>query len=237
MTDITVSDEFISRWPDVVLGCLQCDVEMQAREENLWKRISETCFSLQKKMKVEEISSHPAISSSRKAYRALGKDPARYRLSAEALMRRVVKEAGLYQVNNVVDIVNLVSLTTGYSIGGYDSDKIQFPVELSVGKAEDEYYGIGRGLLNIESLPVLKDSIGTFGNPTSDSERTSVTMETRNFLMVIFGFGHFNAILPALDFAHELLNEYARAGKVEIHIIKKKKDGSKRAIIDSIGSV
>lgn len=205
----------------MALGCIECNVVVETQNESLQKKIDETCFEIHSSLKVEEISEIPAISSTRKAYRSLGKDPARYRPSAEALMRRVVKGYGLYRVNNVVDIVNLVSLVTGFSIGGYDSEKIKTPAFLSVGKNDDIYEGIGRGELNIESLPVLRDQLGAFGSPTSDSNRTSVEIETRKFLMVIFGFGGFKNIPAAIHFAEELLLEFAYATKTRNFIYQK----------------
>jgi DNA/RNA-binding domain of Phe-tRNA-synthetase-like protein len=220
MIDIGISGEFIAANQDVQLGCLLCDVVVNENCESLWNEIDSTCQDIISTVKVEEISSNPAIAASRKVYRALGKDPARYRLSAEALMRRTVKGYGLYRVNNVVDIVNLVSLKTGFSIGGYDFDAITFPIELSVGRSADLYEGIGRGFLNIESLPVLRDLLGAFGSPTSDSLRTSVTAQTKRFLMVIFGFGNFKEIQGSLNDTERLLLNFAKADRVEKWIIK-----------------
>jgi DNA/RNA-binding domain of Phe-tRNA-synthetase-like protein len=214
MIEVSISPEFHSKWPTMALGCIECNVVVKSENESLWKKIEETCLAIQSDIKVEEICEIPAISSTRKAYRALGKDPARYRPSAEALIRRVVKGYGLYRVNNVVDIVNLVSLVTGFSIGGYDLEKIQPPASLSVGKNDDIYEGIGRGELNIEGLPVLRDQLGAFGSPTSDSNRTSVDDETRRFLMVIFGFGDVKSISTTIHYAEELLLEFAFANEI-----------------------
>jgi DNA/RNA-binding domain of Phe-tRNA-synthetase-like protein len=220
MIEIAITPEFRSKWPGIVLGCIECNVVVTTQNDHLWEKIEVTCNKIQSEIKVENISEIPAISSTRKAYRALGKDPARYRPSAEALMRRVVKGYGLYRVNNVVDIVNLVSLATGFSIGGYDFGKIQTPVFLSVGKNNDLYEGIGRGELNIEGLTVLRDQFGAFGSPTSDSQRTSVENSTRKFLMVIFGFGDYESIPEAIQFAEELLRECAFATEIKNFILK-----------------
>lgn len=215
MIEIVITPEFRSKLPTVLLGCIECNVVVKTQNETLWKKIDETCFSIQSELKVEEICDIPAISSTRKAYRTLGKDPARYRPSAEALMRRIVKGYGLYRVNNVVDIVNLVSLVTGFSIGGYDSEKIKTPAFLSVGKNDDIYEGIGRGDLNIECLPVLRDQIGAFGSPTSDSFRTSVENNTQKFMMVIFGFGDYSSMPATIQFAEKLLMEFAFATEIK----------------------
>jgi len=220
MIEIAISPEFRSKWPSIVLGCIECNVVVQTQNETLWKTIDETCLDIESSLKVEEICEIPSISSTRKAYRALGKDPARYRPSAEALMRRIVKGYGLYRVNNVVDIVNLVSLETGFSIGGYDLTKIQSPINLSIGTEHDVYEGIGRGVLNIEGLPVLRDQLGAFGSPTSDSIRTSVGNDTLQFLMVIFGFGDHTSMPATMQFAEKILIEHAFTTEAANFVIK-----------------
>lgn len=220
MIEISISDEFRSSRHDVQLGCLLCDVKVKEEGIPLWEEIDEICLRIATSLKVDEISENISIASSRKVYRALGKDPARYRLSAEALMRRVVKGYGLYKVNNVVDIVNLISLKSGFSIGGYDYEKITLPVELSVGRTDDIYEGIGRGVLNIDLLPVLRDQQGAFGSPTSDSLRTSVTLDTNRFLMVFFGFGNFDQISESLEESEKLLVRYGGTTLIEKWIIK-----------------
>ncbi len=219
MKNITVSNNFLSRWKSVSLGCIECDVIVTAKNKYLWDNIISVSDILRQKIEIEKVSLLPAINSSRKAYRAFGKDPARYRLSAEALIRRILKGNDLYQVNNVVDIVNLISLETGFSIGGYDSNKIKGNIVLDIGNENDIYEGIGRGILNIDSLPVLRDEEGAFGSPTSDSERTNVNLETKRFLMVIFGFGEFNKANSAIDMAIDLLSEYSEAENITTKII------------------
>ena len=158
----------------------------------------------------------PAIAASRKAYKACGKDPARYRLSAEALLRRIVNRGEIYQINNVVDLLNMVSISSGFSIGGYDSEKINGHVVFGVGKLNEPYFGIGRGELNIEFMPVFRDETGAFGTPTSDSERTSVSLETKRFLMIIIDYGGGN-LQEATSLATNLLKKYAGAENIEIN--------------------
>jgi DNA/RNA-binding domain of Phe-tRNA-synthetase-like protein len=219
MVEIKISDEFASVWPDIKLSCISCDVKIDEHNPILWAKIDELSSVLRNSVAIEDISQQTAISASRKAYRAMGKDPARYRLSAEALMRRVVKGNNLYLINNVVDIVNLVSATTGFSIGGYDADRINGPVTLCIGKTDELYDAIGRGALNIEYLPVLRDQTGAFGSPTSDSVRTSVKLATQRFLMVFFCFGAHPQLGDAVELAKQLLACYASAKNFEVAIV------------------
>ena len=137
----------------------------------------------------------------------------------QRLMRRVVKGMELYRINNIVDLVNLVSLESGMSIGGYDADKIAGSAILSIGKEGEPYEAIGRGELNIAGLPVFRDNVSAFGSPTSDSVRTSVTNETCRFLMVIVGFIGQSETEKVMRRSVGLLQQYGFAAHIEQRIV------------------
>ncbi len=219
MQIISVSPVLKVRVKDLQLFCIESDVVLQPTSADLWHLIQDTCKELSSRMKIEEISALPAVQASRRAYKAAGKDPARYRLSAEALLRRAIKEKELYRINNVVDLLNLVSIQSGFSIGGYDAGRISGEIEFGIGRKDEPYTGIGRGLLNIDGLPVFRDDLGAFGSPTSDSERTSVTGNTRRFLMVIIEFGASHLLQEAGEQAVALLKRFAGAENIEIKVI------------------
>lgn len=219
MINISISPEVKEKCPQLQLGCIQCLLTVKNEYPELLNLIQSELSEIQQRLVVEEISKIPTIQASRIGYKALGKDPARYRLSAEALLRRVVKGKGLYQVNNVVDLLNLTSVKSGFSIGGYDVKKIQGNVELSIGKAKEPYEAIGRGELNIEFLPTFRDDLGPFGSPTSDSVRTMVTPQTQQFIMPIFNFAGDDSLEAVMQNAIELLKKYAEGNSVEQIII------------------
>lgn len=211
MTPVTISDELRAKVPGIMLSCIEANVVIQKDNDVLWQHITEKCAEVAASLQLEQISRLPAVAASRRGYKLCGKDPARYRLSAEALLRRTLQGKGLYRVNNVVDLLNLVSLSTGFSIGGYDADKIEGEVVFDTGRQNESYQGIGRGDLNIESLPVFRDKKGAFGSPTSDSVRTAVTSSTRRFLMIIIDFGTPQLLEEAAAMAVNLLENYAGA--------------------------
>jgi DNA/RNA-binding domain of Phe-tRNA-synthetase-like protein len=220
MVPVSISDELKARVPELTLACMECDVKVQEENKTLWTETDKKTEEVAATLKVEHISQLPAIAASRRGYKACGKDPARYRLSAEALLRRTVQGKGLYWVNNVVDLLNLVSVSTGFSIGGYDAERIGGDVVFGIGHADEPYVGIGRGKLNIENLPVFRDNLGAFGSPTSDSVRTSVTSETKRFLMIIIDFGALPELEQATEMAVNLLKDYAGADNFEIKKLK-----------------
>lgn len=220
MTKIEISIDLKSRLPEMVLGCIECDVQIGLSGEELLNRMKETENRIKEHLPLNKISQKSAIQASRKAYKACGKDPARYRLSAEALTRRVVRGLGLYHINNIVDLVNQISLETGISIGGYDAEKIEGDIQMGIGENNEPYQAIGRGELNIEFLPVFRDEESAFGSPTSDSERTSVTNATNRFLMIIIGFSGREETEKAMELAAELLTRYGKAENLERWIVQ-----------------
>lgn len=219
MLDTKISKKLKIKWADTAIGSIQCNVNVEPSDKGLIHELDETCKRLFENLKVEDISKQKPIADARKAYKAIGKDPARYRLSSEALLRRIVKEKGIYKINNVVDINNLISISSFYSICAFDVSKIEGSVNFTIGTKEDEYYGIGRGLLNIENLPVFEDQKGKFGSPTSDSERVKVTEKTSQLSMNIISFSGIANLEVHLKRLQDYLVRFAGAHNVEIDII------------------
>lgn len=206
--------------PSLSLGILKANVTISLTNETLWTEINDL-LKQKEELKFEDIKLIPEIESSREGYKSLGKEPSRYRLSAEALHRRIIKGMGLYKINNVVDVINYVSLKTGYSIGGYDADMIKGDILLGLGKSEDIYEAIGRGKLNIENLPVFIDESGPFGSPTSDSVRTMINEKTKNIILIFLNFGQHLSLDMALENTISLLKKYALTTEFKIEIVKK----------------
>lgn len=167
-------------------------------------------------MTIEDIKRVPAIEATRRAYKHSGKDPNRYRPSAEALIRRILKGEELYRISVLVDLINLVSLRTGFSIGGFDAGKICGDVTLGIGRHEEKFEAIGRGMLNIGNLPLLRDEKGGIGTPTSDEVRTMLTLGTTWILIVINGYSGETGLDDAAVMTCTLLERYASAGGIAI---------------------
>lgn len=208
---IKLSEELKQKAPKMALGVIQCNVSNSLHNPELWEEIQKVTLEVRQKLTFEGIKDQPQIAATRNVYVACGKEPSRYRPSAEALMRRIVKGQDLYQINTLVDLINLVSLKTGYSIGGFDADFIQENVEASIGREGEPYQGIGKGELNIHNLPVLRDNKGAFGTPTSDEIRTAIRLETTHFLMTINGYTGAATMKDAMEYSIWLLNKFMKA--------------------------
>lgn len=205
--------------PEVKIGLIRAKVHNSETSEELWQEIKDASRKIHDSYELLWINKRPAIAATRQLYKRLGKDPNRYRVSSEALCRRVVKGMDLYRISTLVDLINLVSMGSGYSIGGFDADKIVGgTVTFGVGEAGEKFEGIGRGLLNIEGLPVYRDEVGGIGSPTSDEERTKITMETTHLHMQINAFGEEMPMDDTLRWSVSLLEKYASATDIEITV-------------------
>lgn len=218
---VQISSSIASLLPHVVIGLLQCKVSNTSYNDELWTDIEDYSKQFKQTYQLADINQRETIAATREAYRKTGKEPNRYRPSAEALCRRLVKGESLYRISTIVDCINLISVKTGYSIGGFDRDSIiGNSLELGIGKAGEEFYAIGRGLLNIEGLPVYRDEKGPIGTPTSDQERTKISLNTHHLVLIVNGFdGSITSVQQTLDFSRELLLKYTNASNISEKIV------------------
>lgn len=186
---ISVSNEIRKVCPAFVGGIVYAEFNNTQYCEELWAEIKSKAAEMKSRHTVDTIKLTSGIAATRLAYKACGKDPSRYRPSNEQLARRILQGKDLWAVNTAVDIGNLVSIDYGYSVGCFDYDKIcGQEITLGIGQADEPYEGIGRGALNIEHMPVYRDAAGGIGTPTSDNERTKISVSTTHMLALINGY-------------------------------------------------
>ncbi len=222
MIKINVSAELRAVCPDFVGAALEARMENSSYSAPLWEEINAFRTEYCRTYTTESLKEMPAIQATRTVYKACGKDPSRYRPSAEALIRRMLKGHDLYQINTAVDLINLASIAYGYSIGGFDADRIAGDtLTLGIGRAGEPYEGIGRGPLNIEGLPVYRDREGGIGTPTSDHERTKLGTHSVRLLALVNGYdGNREQVLACAGYIQELLKKHAASDGGEISLYR-----------------
>ena len=219
MIHINIDPRILEACPETHIGLVRARVVNDETCDELWSEIEAAADEIKQRYELLMVNERPAIAATRRLYRALGKDPSRYRVASEALCRRIIRGLGLYRLTTLIDVVNLVSIKSGYPISGLDRDRIVGDtLTMSVGTAEDIYNGIGRGLLNIEGMPVYRDAAGPIATPTSDEERTKFTEQTTHVQININAFSPEMPLDAAVDWMAELLKKYAHATDVETGI-------------------
>ena len=210
---IIVSQEIESVCPAFVGAAVEAQVVNTPYSKELWDEIHAQEDRFRQELTTESLKDLPSIAATRRVYKACGKDPSRYRPASEQLIRRMLQGKELYQIDTLVDLINLASIAYGYSIGGFDADKfVGDTLTLGVGREGEPYEGIGRGMLNIAGLPVYRDAEGGVGTPTSDHERTKMTLSTTHLVVLINGYdGNEQRVADNARFIQDLLRKYAKS--------------------------
>jgi DNA/RNA-binding domain of Phe-tRNA-synthetase-like protein len=216
---VTIDAELKAKCPKVALGCVIAKVEAPTSAPALLEELRACERKILGLPEPRTVLESPQIMATRAGYKALGKDPARYRGSAEALLRRVIAGKGLPQINVVVDVINLVSVESRLPIGLYDLAHVQGEIVFRAGRGGETYKGIGKYDLNLEGLPVFCDALGPHGSPTSDSERTMVTSETKEVLALIISFSGKDALERWTTRMSEWFRQYAQGREIQTSII------------------
>ena len=207
MKTIRIENNFARVCPGLKIGIIGAQVTNTETDPRLWEQIDDEASRIAAAYKIDEINKRPAIQATRKA-------------SSEALCRRIIRGLGIYRIDTLVDLINLVSVRSGYSIGAFDADRIEGDtLVLGVGKEGEIFRGIGRGVLNIEGLPVYRDDKGGIGTPTSDEERTKITLDTKNLFVIINAYGEEMPLDETITFTTGLLRQYASAENIRTDIV------------------
>ncbi len=220
MKTLVVSDEIRAKAPALRVLQIEAEIENPDTPEALWAELEALAADVHGRYAMEMVNKRPAIAATRTAYKACGKEPNRYRPSSEALMRRMVKGLELYRTAAVIDLINLLSVACGHSIGGFDADRIDGDtVTLGIGREGEPYEAIGRGPLNIAGMPVWRDNTGGIGTPTSDNERTKLSPSTRRLLMIVNMYGDEMPVANIEALARRLLVTYASAKNIQTRLL------------------
>jgi len=216
--NIIVSNEIKSVCPEFVGAAVEARVKNTPFCHELWDEIHLLENRFRQTLTTDSLKDMPSIAATRRVYKACGKDPSRYRPASEQLIRRMLQGKELYQIDTLVDLVNLASIAYGYSIGGFDADKfVGDTLTLGIGREGEPYEGIGRGPLNIAGLPVYRDTQGGVGTPTSDNERTKMTLETTHLVVLVNGYdGNRERVMENAQYMKQLIERFASGSDCSI---------------------
>lgn len=221
MIELSISEDLRAAAPHLALGCVQADVRVKKKDPELWNKLCAAAREAADRYgSTEALAEAPPVAATADAFRAMGKDPKRYRASAEALVRRALQGKDLYQINTVVDVNNLVSVESMCSVGSYDVGRLTPPLTMRIGREGESYPGIGKGEVNVSSQPLFADAAGPYGSPTSDSKRAMISTDTQTVLMVVMSFREGEEVERWTARAAELLAEHCGGRRIEEAVIR-----------------
>lgn len=219
--NVQIDQTLFKTYTEIRLGCLRFSAEIRPSDDAFWKHLDEAVLpEIREAIADKSWNKIPGVRGSRAAYKAFGRNPGRYRVSSEALLRRVRRGDELYHINSVVDVNNLISVKSGLSVGSYDLDQIHGTITLKKAEAGEGYPGIGKKFLDMENMLVLADDDGIFGSSMSDSTRAMVTESSKDILVVIYCFENDLDLESVLNEGKRAFEQYAGVSDAEAWIVK-----------------
>ena len=217
---VIIDKRIVDVCPGMRVGLIRANVQNTPTGDELWQELELAACDVVSRYELLEINKRPAVAATRRVYKHFGKDPNRYRVASEALCRRLIRGLGIYRLTTLVDLINLVSIRSGYPISALDADKLEGDsLSLGIGEEGEYYEGIGRGQLNIAGMPIYRDAKGGVATPTSDEERTKITELTTRVQININGYAEEMPMAECVDWVVTLLKKYAMATDIETQII------------------
>jgi DNA/RNA-binding domain of Phe-tRNA-synthetase-like protein len=218
--EVSIDNRLFDVYPEIRLGLLSFNADVKESCDSFWSYMDEKVLpKIREEIEGKAWSEIPGIRGSRAAYKAFGRNPGRYRVSSEALLRRVRRGDELYHINSIVDVNNLISVESGLSVGAYNLSKIHGAIMLRKAEHGEGYTGIGKDFLNMENMLVLADDEGIFGSSMSDSTRAMVTEGAHDILIVVYCFENGIDLEKLLAHAKGAFEKFAAISNAESWIV------------------
>ncbi|WP_428909490.1 B3/B4 domain-containing protein [Niallia sp. Krafla_26] len=185
---VRIAPEIFEYIPDFKIGFIQYDdITVGESPQMLKGRLQLHQESLFFEMDDKKVTDFRGIQEWRQVFKKIGKDPNRYRHSAEALYRRVQKQNYLQSIHSATDLNNFFSLQYQIPFGIYDVEKVQGGlITVRIGVEDEAYLGLNGRENSLNQLIVSADEAGPFGSPFVDSERTAVTENTKKAVQIVY---------------------------------------------------
>jgi DNA/RNA-binding domain of Phe-tRNA-synthetase-like protein len=180
------------KYPDINIGVLVGrSLKISKRYPELEKKKKTVLIAAADKIGSDPVTKNAFIASWRNLYRSFGTKPGDYRPSAEALVRRSLKNGCLPTINTAVDSYNSVSVKHLIPMGGFDADKVSGDIFLRFSPGGERFLPLGANEYEetYEGEVVYADNerILTRRWNYRDCDETKVTEETENVAMFIDG--------------------------------------------------
>lgn len=185
--DITISQPLKNSIPDFkIASILYQNIQVIDSPQMIKGRLQLFQEGLFFDLENKNITDIPAIKEWRTIFKKIGKDPNRYRHSAEALLRRVKKQQYLHPINSSIDLNNFFSMQYGIPIGIYDTSQLKGPITIRIGEEGEQYNGLNGRSNSLDKLIISADKEGPFGSPFVDSDRAPITKRTKEALQIVY---------------------------------------------------
>ncbi|MBZ0291563.1 MAG: lysine--tRNA ligase [Anaerolineae bacterium] len=189
---LKVSGDVFAKFPDLRLGVAAVrGVNIAESVPELEALKSRTAEELAQKYQGVNLGSLDRIKAYREIYRAFGADPGKRNPSAEALLRRVVRNSEFPTINALVDAYNVTSAESLIPMAAYDLSTLTLPLELRFAQAGETLTPIGGGEALVTETGELvyadQEKLVCLDFNYRDSDASKVTLATQDVLLFVDG--------------------------------------------------
>jgi len=140
---------------------------------------------------IETIGELKPIKGYREIFKKTGVWKLSRRPSPEALLRRLATGKGIYNINTAVDSYNLAVIETGIGLGGFNADRLTFPVTLRLTKKDETMHLLGdeepTKVMAGEIAYADHDKLITLDLNYRDIDSTKITENTKKIILYADG--------------------------------------------------
>ncbi len=133
--------------------------------EKYWKE----AWNQAGRLDLQNAQSHPRVKTWREQFQQMGVSAKKFPTSIEALLRRALKGGEPFQINQVVDFYNAVSLKHVVALGAFDLDSLEAGIELRRTRTGDHFTALD------QESPLMQD-------PGEVAYTSGSTVLTRHFM-------------------------------------------------------
>lgn len=183
-----IEEELFKIYPDLRVGIvIGTNLKIGKNNPKIDKLIEKNKIVFQKTFEDKNLQDHPNIKAWREAYKSIGVNPKKRKPSAEALLRRILKNQIFPRINDAVDAYLAVELITFLPIGGYDLTRIKGDIILRRSKGTEKFIPIGSQqeeyTKNGEVIYADRFSVLTRSWNYRDSAHSCITEDTKNIIL------------------------------------------------------
>lgn len=184
---LIIDPEFWNLFPDATIGVL-VDHDLNNTGDFPADLLTKANETAQQFVQEDPISANPIVADWRKAYQQF-KTKKGARSSIEALMKRAKQGKPVTQINPLVDLYDVVSLSHGFPVGGENTDSLVGDMHLTLAKGGESFLPLGED----ENDPALPGEV-VYADDDSivcrcwnwrDGQRTMLTEDTKNAILVV----------------------------------------------------
>jgi DNA/RNA-binding domain of Phe-tRNA-synthetase-like protein len=191
MEYLEINQTLQNRYPNLAAQILLFkDISIKREDPILEEYKLQVINETKEKWKIDKLRNNTEFRAYRDFFWKLRIDPTKNRPSAEALIRRVLRDRPIPKINTWVDAYNLVSIITAIPIASFDADLIDGRLLMREAKLGEKFFGIGMKKpieLNGGEAVIQDNNQLVAIYPYRDADYSKVTNNTKNVLMLLCG--------------------------------------------------